>query len=121
MLAINVIGTYFEYQKNSDDYLFFDNRTYLPVVVQSVCAFYMASFVKLPDKIENITSYIGSCTFGIYLVSDMFIRILRPEFKKVLVGVNPLFAIILLEICVFLLGLAVVSLLKKLPLIKKVL
>lgn len=121
MVAFNVIATYFEYQKNSKKYLFFDNRTFLPIIVQSVCAFYLAMFVELPAKVGKIISYVGSCTFGIYIVSDMTIGFLLPEYNKAIAHVHPLFAIVVLEICVFVFGLIAVSILKKVPLVKKVL
>jgi surface polysaccharide O-acyltransferase-like enzyme len=121
MVAFNVIATYFEYQKSSSGYLFFDNRTFLPILLQSVCVFYLVSFIKTPEKLAKIISYIGSCTFGIYLISDMSIGLLKPVFVWTSSYMHSFFAVIIFEICVFIVGLIAVALLKKIPFIKKVL
>ena len=121
MLTFNVVATRYEYNKSSKSYLFFDNRTYLPILLQSVCVFYIISFVKIPEKLSKAVTYIGSCTFGIYLVSDMLIDALKPIYTRAETHIHPLFAVILFEICVFLTGLIIVSILKKVPLIKKIL
>lgn len=120
-VAFNVIATYFEYQKSSFGYLFFDDRTFFPILLQSVCVFYLVSFVKAPEKLARIISYIGSCTFGIYLLSDMNIDLLKPIYRITSSHIHPFFAVIIFEICIFLIGLIVVAFLKKLPLIKKIL
>ena len=121
MVAFNVIATYFEYQKSSSNYLFFDDCTFFPIVLQSVCVFYLISFVKAPEKLAKIISYIGSCTFGIYLLSDMSIGLLKPIYVMASSYMHRFFALIIFEMCIFIIGLIVVALLKKIPFIKKVL
>lgn len=121
MLALNVVATYFEVFRTDYGYLFFDNRNYFPILIQSVCVFYLISFIKLRGKTERCISYIGSCTFGIFLLSDMIIGLLKPELTMLSDIMHPFFAVIIFEISVFAVGLAVAMLLKKLPLVKKVL
>lgn len=121
MLLFNVLATYFEYQKSSSDYLFFDNRIFFPILLQSVCVFYLVSFLKVSEKLEKIISYVGSCTFGIYLISDLDINLLRPVYEISFTYMHSFFAVIIYEICVFIMGLIIISLLKKIPFIKKVL
>lgn len=121
MLIFNVTATFFEYNKSSADYLFFDNRIYLPILLQSACVFYMASFIHVPDKYVKIISHIGSCTFGIYLISDITIDLLIPMYIKATTVMNPFFAVIILELLVFGIGLLAITILKKVPLIKKLL
>jgi len=121
MVAFNIIATYFEYQKSSSDYLFFDNRTFFPILLQSVCIFYLFSFVKVPEKLGKAISYIGSCTFGIYLISDMLIGVLYPVYEFASIHVHRFIAVIIFEICIFVIGLMIVIPLKKIPLIKKIL
>ena len=121
MVVFNVIATYFEYQKSSSSYLFFDNRILLPILLQSVCIFHLVSFINVPEKVAKIITYIGSCTFGIYLLSDMNIDLLKPIYKILSTYMHRFFAVIIFEICVFAVGLIVVALLKKIPFIKKVL
>lgn len=121
MVVFNVIATYFEYRKSSSSYLFFDNRIFFPILLQSVCVFYLISFVKVSEKLAKIISYIGSCTFGIYLLSDISIDLLAPIYVIASTYMHPFFAVIIYEICIFILGLIVVALLKKISFIKKVL
>lgn len=121
MLAFNVIATYFEHIKANSDYLFFDNRVFFPILLQSVCVFYMASFIRFSEKSEKIISYIGSCTFGIFLISDMNISFLKPIYLTASTYMHPIFAVIIFEVIVFVVGFVVVALLKKIPLIRKVL
>ncbi len=121
MLAFNVVATYFEYQQSSTAYLFFDNRVFLPILVQSACVFYMVSFVRLPEKVANVVCYIGSCTFGIYLISDIVIGLLETYYEQVSSVLHVFVAMILYEICVFLIGLVITAVLKFIPYVKKVL
>lgn len=121
MLLFNVAATYFEYQKSSFAYLFFDNCIFFPVMLQSVCVFYLASFATVPEKLAKIISYIGSCTFGIYLISDLNTDLLRPIYEAASTYMHRFFAVILYELCIFIAGFLVISLLKKVPLIKKLL
>jgi len=120
MVVFNVVATYFEYTKSDSKYLFFDNRTFFPILLQSVCVFYMASFVRFSKNFGKIISYIGSCTFGIYLISDMSIGFLKPFYLKAATYIHPIFAVVIFEIIVFAVGFVVVTLLKKIPLVKKV-
>ena len=78
----NVIITYFEYTSNlSKGYLFFSDRTLINIVIPSICIFiivkYLCSSVTLNEKVQNILSEVGKCTFGIYLISDLTIKKLK--------------------------------------------
>jgi surface polysaccharide O-acyltransferase-like enzyme len=119
-VGFNLGATYFEFQKDSSSYLFFDNCGYLPIVLASVCVFYMATFIKISPKISKAVSYLGACTFGIYLISDMTISFMRPFiYVKLCEVMNRLPAVILFEIAVFAIGLGITSLLRLIPGIKK--
>ena len=121
MVAFNVIATYFEYTKSAAEYLFFDNTVYLPIMVQSVCVFYIATFVRFSEKIEKVITYLGSCTFGIFLLSDVSISLLKPLYLTAWRYMHPIFAAVIFEVTVFAIGVAVVSILKRIPFVKKVL
>ena len=118
-LAFNIIMTYFEYQKNSGWYLFFDNREYLPIVLQSACIFAIISRVKISGKMVSLVKVIGGCTFGIYLLSDLFIAKLRFIFDGLCAnGIYPILVVVIFEIIVFGLGFIVTYIMKKIPGIK---
>ena len=119
MLGFNIAATYFEYRKSSSNYLFFDNRTFLPIVVEAACVFYLAMFLNFGPRAGRVISWIGSCTFGIYLLSDIIIGILTPYYVKLSAIIHPLIAVLMFELCVFAIGLGLTAVLKKTPLIKK--
>lgn len=121
MLAFNAIGTYYEALAVGKNYLFLDNRNYLPIMVQSACVFYCASCLRFPEKLGRIISRLGSCTFAMYLLSDMAVDFLKP-LNQMLCGVmHPLFAVVLYEMAVFALCLCVTIPLRKIPGLKKLL
>ena len=119
MIGLNVFLTLLEYKKSATGYLFLDNRTFLPIIVESVCVFYMASFLKTSEKISRVVTFVGSCTFGIYLVSDMTISFLSPFHLKLNEVMHPLSAVFVFEILVFLIGFIITVPLKKIPIVKK--
>ena len=119
MIALNVFLTLLEYKKSSSGYLFFDNRNLLPIVVESVCVFYMASFLETSPKVGKVISLVGSCTFGIYLISDMTINFLSPLRMSLQQAMHPLFAVVIFEVIVFLVGFIITLALKKIPIVKK--
>ena len=121
MVAFNVVATYHEFYNSTSGYLFFDNITYFPIIVASACVFYLVSVWEVKQKTAKTVSYIGSCTFGIYLISDLFIVIETPVFQALSGVLHPMIAVILFEGLVFASGLALTAVLKKVPLVKKVL
>lgn len=126
MQMFNVVATYYEYIKsNGENYLFFENRNLAPNVITAVCIFYIVFCLK--DKIDSLSNsikksfiYIGDCTFGIYLLSDL----IRAEslwiYKEISAGMYCMFAMLIYQCFVFITGLAIVSLLKLVPGIKKI-
>ena len=118
MVALNVTATYFEYLKSAKSYLFFDNRNFLPIMIEAVCVFYMASFLKCKEKLGKTISYIGSCTFGIYLISDLVMKVLKPQYLALSSHIHPLPAVVIYQLCIFAIGFACTAILKKIPVIK---
>ncbi len=119
MVALNVVLTRFEYAKSGSGYLFFDDIKLLPIILESACCFYMCTFVKFRPKLSKFVTYIGSCTFGIYLISDMVISFTRPAYLSLCGYIHPFIAVLLFEAWVFLSGLLITMILKKVPVVKK--
>ena len=118
-LIFNVVATYFEYRINPGWYLFYDNREFLPIVLQSICIFGIFSKITLKDRVASVVKMIGGCTFGIYLLSDFFIEKLRFIYNALCeIGIYSLIAVFIFEIVVFSVGFAITLLLKKVPYIK---
>lgn len=120
-LIFNVIATYFEYRVNSGWYLFFDNRDFLPIVLQSICIFAIFSKIRMPEKLISVVKCIGGCTFGIYLLSDLLIDKLRFLYDKLCEsGLYSLVAVVIFEIIIFGVGFVITYAMKKIPFIKNV-
>ena len=120
-VLFNTLATYFEFIKNQKDYLFFDNITLIPIVIESIALFYLIINTNVPAKLINITSYIASCTFGIYLIGDLVIRVLQPVYEMSCEFINCFVANILFQIMSFSVGLIIIIPIRKIPLFKKLL
>lgn len=121
-LVFNVVMTYVEYHNTGGvNYLFYDNRIYFPIVLQSICLFYMISQIHIGESLEKILKVIGGCTFGIYLISDFFVEKLVYIYNNLCAqGWYPLFAVIVYELAVFAIGFVITFILKLIPGIKKI-
>lgn len=102
-------------------FIVYDNVFY---VFMAICLFILAKalFANAKDNAASkVITYIGSCTFGIYLFSDYVIGKLMPAFYDFAdrTHVYMLFVVIVLDILVFAIGTVVVSVLKLIPGIKK--
>lgn len=119
--ATSVMLTCLEYiDNNGENYLFYDKNTMLPIVISSVCLFYFASTVKMGELLRKISKVLGELTFGIYLISDLLIK----EFKFLLydmlnMGINSMLAVIIYELFIFTTGAVIIWIIRKLPLVKK--
>lgn len=102
-------------------YLFLDNISLLPIVLTSACIFCLALRLPLRGRAADCARYLGSCAFGIYLFGDLTIAILFPWLYVLLDHFHPLFAAALYQAAAWLLALAFTMVLKRVPLIRKLL
>lgn len=116
-LAFNVAMTWLEAGRNPEYYLFFDNRTYLPILAQGVCVFYAASCLK-PGKWVQL---LGGYTFSIYLLSDLVMELVEPVYPQLTQWLHPLPAVAIYTAMIFLLCLLVSIPLKRIPRVRKLL
>lgn len=124
MLIFNVTATYYEYMfvtRDTTRYLFLDDRTLFPIMISAGCVFYLVKDMKFLEWQDKVLTTIGSCTFGIYLLSDYLIEELWYIFQNLCWYVHPFIAVIILEIIVFGVGFVVIDLLKIIPFIKTLL
>lgn len=101
------------------EYLYFDNREFLPNMLATLSLFYLATFVTLPEKLEKAVTYVGSCTFGIYLLGDMVLDSSMPFYALLQDTIHPLIAMVLYEIFIFAVCFVVIALVRKIPGMKK--
>ena len=123
MCGVNVGLTYGEIVRNpGGNYLFFDNRLFLPIMLESICAFYFVASLKMGEKMQRWVAGLGGLTFGIYLVSDMVIQGLEPLWFRVWETGVPLWpAMLTYEILVFVISALLAFVLKRIPLVGKLL
>lgn len=124
-IVLSVVLTYFEYKKNNSQFLFFDNRSTILIIASSVSFFYLVRYYfkkGFSERLNNIIHYVGGLTFGIYLLSDFFIQ--KYTFVGEFMynnGINKMIVLIFFEILVFVTGMLVTLILKKIPGLNKLL
>lgn len=124
MLVLNIVATYFEYMKNNgESYLFFENRYLAPNVISACCIFSvifcLKDHIQKRHTLQKMIVFIGDCTFGIFLLSDLIRLILQWIYKDLSEVMYCMFAMLIYQGDVFLVCLAIVVVLKKIPGLKK--
>lgn len=118
-----VYATYREYLAMPEDYLFFDNRVYIPIVITGTAILYLTRWLQAKIQSEIVWKFImviGSTTFGIYLLSDLFIDMYTGIYIELMSHMNILIALVLYQIIVFLTGMFITLILRRVPLIKRI-
>lgn len=117
--------TYRELIKGSDTayrLVVYDNVFYVAI---SICTFLLVKYIiekcTISEKVEKAISFVGACTFGIYLLSDYIISLIMPVFEKWADSSNVymLLFVVLLDVLVFFMGFVVTALLRLIPIIKR--
>lgn len=92
--------------------------TFFPAIAIFVLSRYLFSKIKLSHALSKCMAHLGSCTFGIYL----FERIYRKEtlfvFNFLAYRIPQFLACIIWVFCVFLVGLVITSIARKIPLLR---
>lgn len=121
--AVEVLLTYREYYIRPGDFLFLEDRTYLNVTLASAALFYlvryMGSVVK-QERFWKVISFVGGCSFGIYLFSDMFVSIYEQFYNDLSMQVHSMIAVFVYELLIFFSGMIITVILKKIPYVKKI-
>lgn len=122
-VILNVVLTYHEYIRNDGvDYLFFDNRVFIPILLGGFCLFALVSTVHLKETMQKIVIVVGKLTFGIYLFSDLIIDKLEFVYPQMIQhGIPVMPAMVIYEVVVFVTCAAITYILKKIPVLQKLL
>ena len=109
-------------QTGGANYLFYESDFYFPLICESVCVFYLASAIRFSEKAGKTIVWLGSLTFGIYLVVDYVLWDLKDiYYQMVASGAPAMMMMLFVEITALIGAAAVVWLLKKTPGMKKLL
>lgn len=114
--------TYLEYLKTPEDYLFFDERTSVLVVVTAAGMFYLARYLGSVIRAEwfwNVIRFAGGCSFGAYLLSDMFVEVYMGTYLELMMRMQIMKALVLYELLIFVTGIAVAAVMRRVPYLKK--
>lgn len=126
-ISISMYATYYLYLLTPDNvtsYLFFDNRYFITITAPSISLYYlvMCFAKKVTFKHPEIISYMGRCTFGIYLLSDLYTNILGSRvygLDFISKMTNPIHSVIVFQITIFIAGFITTSIMLKIPILKK--
>ncbi len=104
----------------------FDSWQYLPIVVSSLSLFYILRYLfesaRFGEKTAEILKAISSTIFGVYLIHCVAISKLYELVPfQTIFRWNPYVGLIVLQICCFAGCAAIVFLIKKIPIVKKLL
>lgn len=124
MICLQVYGTYLEYQYYPEDYLFYDNRILLTNVTAAAALFYLARWFAFVVKWQwfwKCIRFLGECSFGIYLLSDIFIDVYAMHYLMLMQRMHILKAVVIYQLLVFVTGIAITAVLRQIPVIKKLL
>lgn len=120
--VVEVLLTYREYYIRPEDFLFLEDRTYLNVTLAAAALFYLGRYfgsVIRQEKFWSAVKFVGGCSFGIYLFSDMFVDIYEQFYNDLSMRVHSLVAVLVYELLIFGSGLVITAVLKKIPYLKK--
>ena len=122
-LGFNVVMTFFEFWANGGaNYFFYEERTLFPIILEGICFFYIVMYFSWSGIAAKVLKVIGGCTFGIFLLSDLFIDKYRYVYEGLYAGgMHPMLAVVLFELLVFTIGFVITFVLKKLPVFRKLL
>lgn len=128
MMMVMVIITGFLFVYTLKGVVALDESAYRLMVYDNIFYIALSGAVFLLVKYfcgkctSKVLSYIGSCTFGIYLLSDLIIKMLEGVFTNVnTAGILSLVVMFFYGVAVFVIGLIITAVLKKIPLVKKIL
>lgn len=102
-------------------YAFMDNIAFLPMLLASASFFLLIRRMKLSQKTAAIATVLGSCAFGVYLISDLFLIVLIPVFYTMRSSIGQIQAVLLYQPLVFCASVLSVALLRRVPVFNKLL
>ncbi len=123
LIAFQVAGTFFLYQKNPSSYLALDDRTLITITGSAACFYICVKYIltKHPPRpaLERGIGRLGVLTFGIYLLSDMMITQSGSLYPMLVKYMHPLAAMVLWELFIFVTCALITAGLRLIPILRK--
>ena len=98
-------------------YLFLDNTDLLPVVLTSLCVFLLFRQMRFSERSAQLIRTLGSASFGIFLLSDLFISILFQPYLFLREHMPVFAAVTIYQIAIWFASLTCSLVLKRIPLL----
>ena len=122
----NLIPTFITYREmycGQDTSLFMDNPFLIWSVLATICLdaslIIISTLLVRHTKVNKVIIGLSSLTFGIYLFGDKLIQVVFPYFNQW--GINAVVKILVIDILIFIIGALFTLILKKIPVIRKIL
>lgn len=114
-----------EFYQNGKFFLRLDDAFNLPITIYSA-AFFLSiilifQHIQFPAVIVKPLCIVSQATFGVYLIHNIGISLTQPILQFLCANMNDWFAVIIIDIMIFICCTIVVAILRKIPLIKKLL
>lgn len=126
-ISLSVMITYIDCKNNIDSkyVVFLDKLNYLSILLPTVNIVYIIKYIfgeiSYSHKIEKILVAVSSTTFGIYLTHGILLGKFKQIYNMLSIYIPSFIATILTQMIIFLVLSAVIYIIKKLPVIKKIL
>ncbi|MBR4193054.1 MAG: acyltransferase [Oscillospiraceae bacterium] len=121
VLEVWLTGQY--YQNSPNNFLKLDERTYLTIVVQAWCTFFVAKYLfrNLDNntKLARVICFLGKQTFGVYLLGELGISYLFFVYSTLALDIPRMFAMVIYELAIFAACLLVTIVLRCIPIVRK--
>lgn len=118
-VLISSTTTYFYRLKSTDDFVFYSYFT-LPIFLESISLFTLFTNIKVKNKILTcVANKIAPCTLGIYLIHLFVLEHLQNDFEITASWFNPILAVPVVSIMIFLISFIIVYIIKRIPYIKE--
>lgn len=123
LIAFQVIVTYLLFQTDPSTCYRLDDRTLLPITLSACCAYvvvkYFFSHVRCPKWLCRGIVCFGNLTFGVYLFSDLMISVLAPWLNFLNSKLHVFLAMVIWEVCIFLVSALLTAALHLIPVLRK--
>lgn len=123
LIAFQVFTTYRLYQIDTATCYRLDDRIFLPITLSACCIYVPAKYFfenhQCPAWQETAILAGGRLTFGIYIFSDLILRVLRGWYVWLTAHVHVMLSMVLWELAVFTVCGLLTAALRQIPLLRK--
>lgn len=100
---------------------FMDNIAFLPMLIATGCFFALICRIPLNGRAAAVCTELGRCSFGAYLLCDLFLEVLAPVFYPLRAAFGQIPALLLYQLLILASSVVTAAVLRRLPLLRKIL